>query len=133
MASRSPLSYSSHQPASFLSVWPARLMLRIWFSCFSPQTQKHCFFSSSSLSLSAVFFAIKQSPVDNNKSLLGNGTTSWEFCLQLISLMYLKFRSFYYWMSMSGNSTSGNNSQINTYVESLTFGFWTVFHCMTPF
>lgn len=48
----------------------------------------------SLLSLSAVFCEQTITCWRNNKSLLGNGTTSWEFCFQLINLMYLKFRSF---------------------------------------
>lgn len=48
----------------------------------------------SLFSLSAVFCEQTITCWRNNKSLLGNGTTSWEFCFQLINLMYLKFRSF---------------------------------------
>lgn len=48
---------------------------------------------SLSLSLfSAVFCEQTITCWRNNKSLLGNGTTS--FCFQLINLMYLKFRCF---------------------------------------
>lgn len=58
------------------------------------ETQKHslAFFPFSSLS--AVFCEQTITCWRNNKSLLGNGTTSWEFSSQLINLMYLKFRSF---------------------------------------
>lgn len=61
------------------------------------ETQKHslAFFLSLLFSpLSAVFCEQTITCWRNNKSLLGNGTTSWEFCFQLINLMYLKFRSF---------------------------------------